>query len=365
MHSLENDVYDWLIKNAGPIIKYRTQKELKEEDASKFEDDLLSSRLVTQQLKFLKFSVSPTSLHHSKPEAFENCMGRLFEFGLKKGIAALDDRIQPYLDWLDEIELSKGNPVPFSWFYLSLIAGYLAMTGYSNHKEVNYIIRKRLENAVSFTEIKNFNEIYINPEKIGKIPKNFRERPILNPEIIKEHAILPNIHDFHCFLHTPSLLNEMDTKVKIETLVDFILSPEYQKLEPGYGILYQPDTRRFYSAGWSIHLFGYPFENDFNEKMQKSICFDKSNLLRLSLLNRLGKCRNHPWFKNNIKKLKSYEINDGIFQFPREMIPQNNSGYWVSGRALGLEEKRSTKKALQIESTFRFYEITKCKYSIL
>ncbi len=156
-------------------------------------------------------------------------------------------------------------------------------------------------------------------------------------------------------------MKEKNTREKIENLVDFILSPEYQSLEPGYGVLYQPKTRRFYAAGWSIHLFNYTFNSSNFEKMQKSICYDKSNLLRLSLLSRSKKGRNHQWFKNNIMLLESYKKEKGTYQFPREMIPQNNSGYWVSGRSLGLEENRSTIKALQIESTFRYYEITKVK----
>ena len=355
-----NDVYDWLTKNAGPVINYRTHKELKEEDASDFEGSLVSSKMVLKQLELLKLTKSPNSLHNSKPEAFENCMGRLYEFGMRKGIESFNVHIQPYLDWFEDLSLSKGNPAPFSWFYLSLIAGYLTMTGYSTHKEVDYVIRKRLDDVTAFTKI-NLNEIYIDPEKVGAIPKNFQGRPILNPELVYEHSILPNIHDFHCFLNSPGLMNEKTSREKVENVVSFILSSEYQNLEPGYGVLYEPKNRKFYSAGWSLHLFNYFHKHPHHDKMLKSICFDRSNLLRLSLFSRSEKGRNHPWFKNNIHQLDSFKNENGLYKFSRDMIPQKNSGYWVSGKSLGLEEDRSTTKAIQIESTFRYYEITKQK----
>ncbi|MBN1682704.1 hypothetical protein JW865_04035 [Candidatus Bathyarchaeota archaeon] len=355
------DIYEWLMQNAGPIIKYRTKKELLEEDPSSFEYSLLVSNLVVKSLKQFNPIVSPNSLHSSKPEAFENCMGRLYEFGLRKGLEPFDNYIQPYLNWLNELALSQGNQSPFSWFYLSLIAGYLSMIGFFDEKEVDFILKKRLDDVTSFTKI-NLKEIYIEPKKISKIPKNFQGRPILNPEIINEHSILPNIHDFNGFLHSSSLMKEKRSREKIEKAVNFILSNDYQKLEPGYGVLYQPKNKKFYSAGWSLHLFNYYTNKDFEEKVLKSICFDKSNLLRLSLFSRSKRCREHFWFKNSIDQLEKHLVENGKYQFPREMLKQKKSGYWVSGKSLSLEENRTTLKAIQIESTFRYHEIIKEKY---
>ena len=91
--------------------------------------------------------------------------------------------------------------------------------------------------------------------------------------------------------------------------------------------------------------------------MRRSICLDRGNLLRLGLFARSETARGHPWFKRTLGGLEGYRGNDGLYSFPREMMPEKGSGYWVSGRRMGLEENRRPRRAMALESTFRFHEI--------
>ena len=46
------------------------------------------------------------------------------------------------------------------------------------------------------------------------------------------------------------------TQLKIDTVVAYVLHPDYQALEEGYGVM-RAGKRRYYSMGWSVHLPGY------------------------------------------------------------------------------------------------------------
>ena len=353
---------DWLLHNGGPVIRYRTFRDLIGKKEEHHEAELLKSKLVKTWLSNLLPRFGSTELHSSKPTAFENVMGRLYELGLRKGHPPFDIKVRPALQYLENLALSKGGKTNQSWFSLAIIAGYLAMTGYSEHPEVRHIINKRLDTVFEFTTEWNLEETYIDPKTVGNIPKNFRNRPILNPNLwgtrerYERGSLLPNIHDFHGFLHSVPIQRDKDSLRKVEKIINFILSPEYQSLEPGYGVIYEPHTRGFFSAGWSLHLWNYYDVHPRDEILKKNIGVDKANMLRLGLFSRSNIAKNHWWFKKQLEKLEAYKI-DGLYHFPRKLLEDRKSGYWVAGRSLGLEENRRKNKAITAESTFRILEI--------
>jgi hypothetical protein len=356
------DALDWLMDNSGPVIKYRTSRELLDEPDSRLEKELLECNLVNFWLTNLLPRFGPTELHSSKPNAFENSMGRLYEFGLRKGHEPFDNKTGPALKYLENLALSKGGKPNRSWFSYSILAGYLAMTGYSEHPEVHYIINKRLDSVYEFATEWDLNNTYIDPKTVGNIPKNFRNRPIINPNLwgtrerYENGSLLPTIHDIHGFLHSEPIQKDKGTRHKVEEIMDFILSPEYQCLEPGYGVIYEPHSRGFFSAGWSLHLWKYFDVHPREDQLKKNIGVDKANLLRLSLFRRSLTAKKHRWFGKKLGEFESYKT-DGLYMFPRKLLVDRKTGYWVAGRSLGLEENRRTNQAITAESTFRMLEI--------
>jgi len=334
------------MENSGPVIRYRTHHELLGEKVSSLETELISSNLVQKWLEYLKPRFATSQLHSAKPDAYENTIGKLYEFGLRKGMEPLDRAVNPFLEWLKV----KGNP-----FSQILVAGFLCMTGYSMEEQVDSVVQRRLEIVYEYVKNGDMNEVYIDPESIRKIPVNFRGRPILNPNLQTEYgSMLPSIHDIQAFLHSEAVMNNNSTKV--ERIIEFILSREYQSLYPDYGVLYEPENRRFYSMGWSLHLTDYFKEHPYNTAMKKSICVDHSNLLRLNMLSRSRTAKKSDWFKKSLEKLDQY-CSEGLYCFPRSILRELGSGYWVSGRRMGLEENRRTRSAITAESTFRMLEI--------
>jgi hypothetical protein len=112
------ETYKWLMENGGPVIRYRTATELmppdKVTDIKALQNDLMQSPLVQTWMDNFKppdlitrkmdnqgeFTRASVEIHAAKDTALENVLGKLTDFGLKKGIPALDERIAPYLAWL-------------------------------------------------------------------------------------------------------------------------------------------------------------------------------------------------------------------------------------------------------------------------
>jgi len=119
---------------------------------------------------------------------------------------------------------------------------------------------------------------------------------------------------------------------------------------------------RYYSAGWSIHLLGY-FRSDErrHHPYQFPIRSDQpthpSLLLRLSMMSRSRRVREHPWFRRSLSMLESFRMEDRLIAFTRSFLPEKKVGYWVNGKRMALEAGRRGRKAITCESTFGYLEI--------
>ena len=338
------------MENAGPIIRYRTTLELlrdsDEEEVERLRKDLLSDGLVQTWLVNLRPSLNPWAMHGSKPEAYENAMGKLYEFGLRKGIPAFDERTEPFRHWLAD----QTNHCDVHPFYCMLVAAFLSMTGYSEDEAANSWILRRLEAIYPFAKEPDFDSIYIPQDAYRGFPKAFRNKPLLDPALeTKYGSKLPSIHDINGFLHSVPLMEDRQLRNKVETIIDFVLKPEYQKLHPGYGVVML--SGRFYSAGWSVHLPGYPDPSIQTREFGRF-------LLRLNMLSRSKTARKHSWFRRSLSLLEEYRTEVGLIRFPASFLPDSKVGYWVVGRRMRLEANRRLRKAITCESTFRHLEIT-------
>lgn len=355
-----SEIVDWLMEHGGPIIRYRTALELQgESDIGRIDSlrkELLSEGLVRTWLGNLRPSFGPNDLHHSKPEAYENAMGKLYEFGLRRGVKALDKRTEPFRRWLaGQLGLSEGERAKlfFPVFYWTLVAAFLSMTGYSDDEAVYHVIRHRLEQVYPFARRGDLSDVYVPQDSFPGFPKAFRGKPLINPELIPGGEMaLPSIHDVNAFLHSEPVMEDPALRRKVETVAGLILKPEYQELPEGYGVIRDERNGRYYAAGWSVHLPGFLGQNvqakDFGRL-----------LLRMSVLSRSRTAREHPWFERSLQILQGYRTDEGLIRFPGVFMPKSETGYWVWGRRMGLEPGRRTKETLASESIFRYLEITK------
>ncbi|HVP16542.1 MAG TPA: hypothetical protein VMT42_04175 [candidate division Zixibacteria bacterium] len=346
-----NKFSNWLMNNAGPIIRYRTAIELLHDDEKRLslEKDIMASHLVHFWIEKLHATPDRKTLHGAKTENYENVMGKLFEFGLKKGNPALDQRIRPYRLWLKkQLKLSNEGYLPV--FYRTLTAAFLVLTGYSCDEAVKEWVLRRLETVYAFAEKGNLKEAYVPQDSYPGFPKAFRNTPLLNPELYPDDELkLPWIHDINAFLYSSFISEDTGLRNKVEAIIKFIFSREYQNLHNGYGVV-RHQSGRYYMMGWSVHLPAY-FEPEVAPKEFGRL------LLLLKLLGRSEVAKHHSWFKRSKEMLDQFKNQDGLISFPREFLPERRSGCWVLGHRMGIEENHRVQKAITCESTFRFLEI--------
>ncbi len=359
----------WLLEHGGPAIRYRTARELVDAptgpDLTQLIADLLASPMTQLWLDRVgQLDEGLSGFHHSRPQAFENAASKLCDLGLQAGMAPLDAKMRSYRRWLEgqaeaindiaevsytgvdtreatQTALDQG----IRWFEAILVAARLAWLGYPDGA-IGVCLARRLETLYALAQTGN-HAIYIDQDTFGDYPNNpFRKRQFVNPQF---NGILPSIHDIYALAHYPPTLLDEVTQHKIDTVVAYILHPDYQALEDGYGVM-RAGPRRYFSMGWSVHLPGYD-SFDFDDGRAGMF------VQRLELMAHFPTVPSHRWFRESVAHLESFRQDDGTYRFPSRYLKESSGGYWVSGYYMRLEENRRRREALTLDSTFRMCEI--------
>lgn len=356
MHGLKSDQQDlakieWLLSDGGPVIRYRTARELLDKPPAEIADlaeELLQSPLVNMWLDRLGPSKEFNDLHSSKVTAYENAMGKLIQLGCCSGMPAFDEKTKPFRDCLWD-----NNPsTDFDWtpFMRMVVGSFLCAAGYHQEPAIQAYLQHRLEILWRFTRKMDF-DIYTDRAHYPDIPKGFHDKPLVKPELYMGNEMqFPSIYDIYALAHYPVHLQSQEIQQKIEAVIEYVLHPGYQAFPEGYGLM-KTGKRKYYAIGWSVHLPQYsnlPEKRDENRLIQ-----------RLVLMSNFPAARKHPWFRENVARLEHYRTDHGTYIFPRSFLQERPSGYWVTGAYMGLEEDRRNRSAIELESTFWMLKIKK------
>jgi hypothetical protein len=350
----DTQLIEWLFGCGGPVIRYRTARELFENregvDFGQLAGDLIDSHLVGVWLERLSVgSTEFVDLHSSKATAYENVMGKLIQLGCHRGIKPFDRKTQPFYTWLGSNE--SPNLLDWTSFKRKVVGSFLVAAGYHHVAAVRGFLADRLDTLWRFTREMNF-DIYADRSQYSGIPKGFHDKPLVKPKLYKDgEEFLPSIYDIVALASYPNDLLSTNTMRKIDSVIEYILHPKYQAFPEGYGLM-KAGKRKYYAMGWSVHLPGY---HPVREKRPG----DNLLIQRLVLMSNFPSATNHPWFQRSIRNLESYHTNRGTYIFPRAYLNERISGYWVTGAYMGLEENRRKKIALELESTFWMLKIKK------
>jgi hypothetical protein len=105
---------DWLYANAGPIIRWRLIQDYQLPVAKKEKETLLQEVVSHPDVQNWLQLLGSRYVHGSKNTNAENPMAKLYEFGLRKGYAPLDDKCYPYIENLTKTSYDWIPPeVPF------------------------------------------------------------------------------------------------------------------------------------------------------------------------------------------------------------------------------------------------------------
>ncbi|MFX0041748.1 MAG: hypothetical protein ACFE8L_02445 [Candidatus Hodarchaeota archaeon] len=340
------DLTDWLIRNAGPVIKYRTVVDLCDEQNVGIVEVLLknlfASPLVKYWLSRLKSTIDLKQLHSSNPDAYENVMGKLVQLGMRAGLQPFDNKTLPFRIWLSDY---NNYSAPLSVFYQTIVASFLSYAGYGNITPVFSHLKKRLAALYSFARDPDFDSIYIDKTKVKGFPKgrHYDSHRLVNPELYpNKQFMLPWVHDIRGIASCREIMDDSLWREKAESVIEMILTQDYQNIPFSYGIA--DYGGKYYVIGWAVNLPGY-----YTKPTERNFAW----LLRtMEYMARFEAGRKSSWFQKSLEYLEDFQTNDGIYFFPHAWLPEKNMGYWVHGAYMGLEENRRTKKTIEIESTF-------------
>jgi hypothetical protein len=238
--------------------------------------------------------------------------------------------------------VSDSDIVEFGDFGVNILVGHLLLREYLNENALIDFAMKRIQ--AIYETIQSFQyDIYIEKASTKAVPKAFRGQKIVNPELTKTSLVsLPLIYDilyFHVIgRRFPNLMEN------INTIIDYILTIEYQSFARGYGIGFF--GKRYYAIGWSVHLPSF-HDNEFG----------RETLFNLIHLSHYKAAHKSLWFQRMFTKLENYKNDDGTYLFPRDSIREKKNSYFVGGNHLGVVENRRLRKRLRMESTYWFYVI--------
>jgi hypothetical protein len=338
--------HQWLLAQGGPTIRYRTATELCAErgicNLAALQDALLTSATVGRWLANLGPNMSPSQLHGSRPTCFENAAAKLALLGCHAGMAPLDERVASARQWLTARAASAPDWTDLD-YYRMLVAARLAALSYDD-EGLRHVIRQRVSVLGAWARQGRY-DIYVEQDTYGSFPTAFRKRSLVDPAIYPDGiSRLPSIHDVYALASSPWLLADAEAAADVDAIVGYILHPDYQRLEAGYGIMVTP-KRRYYSIGWDIKLPGYDGLEGMGTEAGQLV-------QRLALMAHFPVAQGHPWFRAGMDHLQRWVTDEGTYRFPGDYLRESKNGYWVSGSAMGLEENRRLWRAIEIESTF-------------
>ncbi len=248
--SLRADPIPWLLENACAPIRYRVLTELldrRRDDPQVVElrkdvvNDAAARKLERTQRKDGSWA---GTVHAGDPRRFqasiENGLCRLFELGWDRDAKAVRTaaktlrtyltakRDVPFFEFTKAIKADERREQYFRWYLRILALGLLVPAGYVDDRS-RLAVLELLDLTAGFVD----SPVSRNPvEEIGA------SLPLIRSAAFRQNYVfLPDLYILRVFAHSPWLLDGEMAKMRLKKVFDYVLSPTYQALAPGLGLV--------------------------------------------------------------------------------------------------------------------------------
>lgn len=336
---------EWLLKVAGPIIRYRTATELTDEvSATQIHQLRIEMENSAESRKWLSRLRECDHIHSSKTTAAENCVAKLSAFGLTAVTPSVRELLDRKFD--DFYTPSAGD----RYWNGAIMFPFLVSVGYMLRDDISAHVDSRL-NAIceyartmldGLAENGSVEDLYLSRDekRLLGIPKKWQDAFVWKPSL---ERLFPTCYDFYLFSYLPGYDN------KRELILEFASTELYQKfcqrreLYRSYG--WDAEKRYCWCATEMPFFHGYFGYDDGHFSPNKF-------LLYLDLVSRYPGAKRMPWFKDGMQRLERYSTETGRYRFPPEYLLERSVGYYLyAGARMGLGERGNQR--FEIESTFR------------
>lgn len=322
---------DYLLSNTSDIIKFRVKKDFMKEFDTRLYEKIKESTIYRKRLNQLRSREKDYDfygVHGATDVHLENAIKNVLNIGMDINNPEIKDAIDLRLQLIKN--KSKDEHYCFDQFAEIILYPLLYKIGYRDEWLVCYL-NQRLDFIYHFCKEKNYN-IYLDKANLKSIPKNWQKERVISPAYYnKGNFQFPLIYDI-VYLYEVYLTANLDTKQKIDTIIDYVISPEYySKIETTYGILIrnlnEENPSRYMRMGWDCKIHGF---YDFIGNQ-----IDQRRLLdRLELFSIFDSFKNHDNFKKWLCYFNGYKTDYGTYILPKEYF------------------KNHVKNNIEMESTF-------------
>jgi len=303
------DNLQWLVENGGPSIKLNMMNEglidKNTYDAEKLADKLLQIEKVRTALTYFdKFkdyeSMLPTPykalagyIHNCYEDCFEMFMPFFISLGFRKGVPVFDEKVEYMRDvYRYLVSVGKGGS--------GIVIMYMLKAGYFYDDMLDGL--EGLDTIYNTAKQQCFDIYETDPAKIrySKLPNEWKNGPILKDIHIDGELVVPTIYHITKIIYLYKYVKDAETKNKIDTVIEYVMHPEFQKLRGclGYGWFY---NKSYYACSGTLSLPLYE-DNAFSRNS-------------LELMSHSPYAVKTEWYQNCINYLEQYKTERGTYAF--------------------------------------------------
>jgi hypothetical protein len=356
--SLRSDPMPWLMDNACPAIRYRVLTELLELgrenlDVQKARQDLLLYEPALNLEKEQKPNGTWGNRIHAgetrkEHVSLEHALHRFLEYGWNRETTPIKNAAKVLrtfltqkkdLNFFEFAKSVKSDQVQnkyYRWFLRIIALELLTRTGYDDDRSRMAIV-ELLELAAGFVDLPGSR----NPtEEIGA------SHPLIRMEVWNRgYVFMPDYYIIRAFACSPWLLRGDMWKMRLKKIFDYILSPLYQNLAPGLGLIKTAKGSFLRGGGVKMRTL---------DEYQKTGHVDEM-LMHLELFSSLGLVNRYPILMNQIDWVYSQQGKDGHWSLSTRLW--NDNSRWTELQRVEKDWRSPARKVADM--TFRVLLIMK------
>jgi hypothetical protein len=347
MNTKHSAAIEWLLAEGGPVIRYRTARELRPNSSAKDLASLRRQLADSPQVQYwLGLDSGPRpiggcryGMHGSLDCMFENLFAMLLQLGLDRSSPEFRTRAKPWRPVLAKAaaQLTPDFTGIWNWMAQLQIAQTFCWAGY-RPQNVLSVIDQRIQQMQTFVEWNNdYTLMRAWAEESAALDKKHgihARRWEVPPRYIVPNCLA--LWSMAAILPHYQQAKQTSRLQLVDAVIDRVLSEEFQR------------TIRDLGGAWRPYLPHYfPKEKDRRPRRPPSF-----GLLQTYLMSHFPTARKHRWFAERMEYLESFRTARGTYLLPSELLTERKGSYWCIGSHMSLGEDRKRRVWRELESTF-------------
>lgn len=322
--------YDWLYENGGPAIRLRLRlRNLNRNSTTEVENivtELWQMDEVQKYLNYLKgFNIKAgdkKALEHLIHYYGDMCIDKFFpvlmDFGFRSGIREFDQLLLPAERLFMDLQAEDYD---YSFFYRLMLHRVFFITGFVRQEMIESM--KNRINALHIAAKEKRYDIFQDKSKLPKPPKQWSNHGIMkdemNPFSEEARIPLPTIYDISAIAYFQQYNKDPIIQGKIDDIIDYILTREFQAFPEGYGLLWVKERRIYHACGWNPML---PVYDDYKRPGHIG---SYAILNYLTMMSYYKSAVKSEWFIHGMDEIDQFKTQRETYLFPKEYLSKKCS----------------------------------------